>query len=335
MNVDWICEECGPDEQQAWESLWEEFEPEVEAKLAELPVDPVELRLAVFHLLEADTPETTESWELQAALHLTTQTLVAESRAETPREAMTQLVAELARRIDDYVEQPEEVCRVRQGLEAILPLLQRNHAEGRSYQFIAFLAPLVRSLITHARRELDILELEGKVPPEELAPNDILDETLLQAWKRFDQRPPGVPLDLWLISLIHEVTSGIARGEVQIPLPSAEDVPLPEREDREEAEAEFPFEEDTDPLTEWEQLLPGHPALAAWDEMDVEERRSQTARLLSRLPTEQRHALVLATVEGFTPEQIAAVQDRPVSAVLSDLESARATLSQALDQWAS
>jgi RNA polymerase sigma factor (sigma-70 family) len=323
MNVDWTYDGCDAEDEQLIERLWEAQQAELEAKVAELSLDPPEFRIAVTHNSEPDV------WELQAALHLTTRTLVSENRGHALQPVFEKMVADLAQAIDREGDEPTEAVRRLQGLEAVVPLLNRNRADGRSYQFFYFLGPLMQSLRIHAARELEMLELEGTLTAEGVEVDDVLDEALLRAWDRFETRPPELRFDLWLIGLIHEVLDTYAGEVPHESLQTECDVALPEQD--EQSSSITWVEQATYPETiELGDLLPGTPGVEAWDRLDFETKQTQLAELLTCLSREQRQILVLHGVEGFDTEQIAALQERSVQAVQSDLDESRKQLAAAL-----
>jgi DNA-directed RNA polymerase specialized sigma24 family protein len=323
MNVDWTFDGCDSEDERAIETLWETFQTELESKTGELSLEPSELRLSVMHDSSMDV------WQLQAALHLTTRTLVAENRGHGPQPVFDQTVADLLQAVDREGSRSTELNRRMQGLDAVLPLLEQNRAEGRSYQFFFFLGPLMRTLRPHVDRELELLELDGTLAVEDMEADEVLDEALLRAWYRFPTRPRGLRFDLWLIGLVDGVLDGCAKGIPHESLEAERDVALPEED------------EQTSPITWVEQaaypetielgdLLPGEPGVDIWDQLDLEAKQTNLAQLLSYLSRQERQLLVLHAVEGFEPEQIAALQDRPVVGVKADLKDARSRLAAAL-----
>lgn len=323
MNVDWTYDGCDPDDQRAIAQLWQNYQSEIESKIAELSVGPSELRIAVTHESETDT------WELQAALHLTTRTLAAERSGRSLPAVFDRAVADLVQVINDEGGRPVEISRRLQGLEAILPLLESNRAQGRSYQFFTFLRPLVQTLRRCAERELELARLEGACSVEDFEVDDVLDEVLLRAWERFEQRPKDVPFDLWLINLVHELVNEATNGIPHESLEEECDVALPEQD--EQSSAVTWIEQAAYPETiELGDLLPGDPGVDLWDRLDLESKQTKLAELLSYLSREHRQILVLNAVEGFEPEQIAALQGRPLADVKADLEASRKRLLAAL-----
>lgn len=323
MNTDWSFDGCDPDDQRDIEQLWEDYQSQLESKTAELSLEPVELRLAVTHGSDPDF------WELQAALHLTTRTLVAEHSGDAFNSVFQQTVAELVQAIDEEQSRPIEASRRLQGLQAILPLLERNRAEGRSFQFFTFLGPLMRTLQTYTQRELERLELEGVLSLEDVEVDEVLDEALLLAWERFEKHPRNIPFDLWLISLVHIILDGYAEGVPHESLQAEREVALPEED--EQTSAITWVEQATYPeAVELGDLLPGEPGVEAWDRLDLEAKQTKLAGLLSYLSRERRQLLVLNAVEGFELEQIAALQGRSADEVNADLQESRRRLAAAL-----
>jgi len=323
MNIDWTYDGCDSEEERQIERLWETCQADLESKVAELSLDPPELGLSVTHNSESDV------WELQAALHLTTRTLTSETRGHALQPVIEKTVADLIQEIDREGGRPTEAARRLQGLEAVIPLLERNRAEGRSYQFFFFLGPLMQSVRTHAARELELRELEGALSTEEFEVDEILDEALLRAWDRFETRPRGLRFDLWLISLIHEVLDGYSGEAPHESLQTERDVAFPEQD------------EQTSPITWVEQvtypetielgdLLPGDPGVEVWDRLDFETKQTKLGELLTYLSREHRQLLVLNAIEGFEPEQIAALQERSPQEVQADLDESRNRLAAAI-----
>jgi DNA-directed RNA polymerase specialized sigma24 family protein len=324
MNVDWTFDGCDSDDQRAIEQLWQDYQSELESKIAELSLEPLELRLAIAHDSETD------GWELQAALHLTVRTLATEVAGNSLPMVFEQAVADLVRAVNEEGDRPIEISRRLQGLEAILPLLASNRREGRSFQFFTFLRPLMQTLRTHAQRELELLELEGAVAADELEVDDVLDEALLRAWDQFEWRPADVPLDLWLISLVDGVLNDVAKGVPHESLQTEREVALPEQD--EQTSFATWLEQATYPeAVELGDLLPGVPGVDFWDRLDFEAKQTKLAELLSYLSRDHRQLLVLHAVEGFEPETIAALQGRSVQEVAAELQASRERLSEALE----
>ncbi len=323
MEIDWTYDGCDQMDERTIERWWEEIQTRLEAKLAELPVEPAGLRLAISHDSESD------EWLVQAALHLPIRTLVVESTSENVKDALEQTIRGLADQINLESDQKgvftaDESPR-RSRLEAILPFLERNRAEERSGIFFTFLQPLMRTLDAHVRQELDILELEGAIPGEEIEPDDVLDEVMVRAWDPFPDRPASVSLFLWLVQLMESVLDEYSQGTTHASLEEDRPVALPEQNDQTSRDSwtEHAGYPETIELGD---LLAVRPGIDSWDRLDIETKQTGLAKLLSILPRIQRQALVLNMAEGFELTEIADFQDRSKAEVTADIESAQQTL---------
>jgi RNA polymerase sigma-70 factor (ECF subfamily) len=118
---------------------------------------------------------------------------------------------------------------------------------------------------------------------------DLVQDTMLQAWRCFSQFEPGTNCKAWLFTIMLRL-AGHAR-----------------RRSRAETElSELPLHAGGSP----EQAALARQVLAAVDQ----------------LPAEQRLVLMLATIEGFTLEEVARMLGLPQGTVNSRLGRARATL---------
>src|SRR5204862_1792734 len=139
---------------------WEARSLEFEGKLNALSEEPSELRIAVHH---DDGPP---AWEVQGALHVPAATLVAEEEGDDLEEVLDGVVCQLARQIDEHIdennEQPASVAEppAGAGLDAVVGVLRRTYAQRRSEAFFALLEPILRRLTGYLHRHLEALERE-------------------------------------------------------------------------------------------------------------------------------------------------------------------------------
>ena len=118
---------------------------------------------------------------------------------------------------------------------------------------------------------------------------DLVQETMLQAWRNFPQFEPGTNCKAWLFTIMLHLASQArrkVRGETEL--------------------SELPLHAGGSP----EQAALARQVLAAVDQ----------------LPPDQRLVLMLATIEGFTLEEVARMLAVPQGTVNSRLGRARATL---------
>ncbi|HZT80278.1 MAG TPA: sigma factor-like helix-turn-helix DNA-binding protein [Gemmataceae bacterium] len=323
MQTHWVFNGCDEALKGHMRGYWEKKQPRLEKLLQHFRPDLQFLGLTVYR----HAPPS--GFEVRAALHLPSGTLVAEETEKDFAPALDRVADVLAREIKRHVERLRRddlyrrKGRRRERLAAAGPFLERDAASGRRAAFFDLLRPQLSSLHDYARRELRLLELEGVLPKGEWAPADLVDEVLLLAWQRFGNRPRHKPLDLWLIDLLHEC---LERWRQQ---PPALSLAGQERDQGSPAEEEQEWWAsllgDTAPAG-LEDLLPGSEGTEAWERLEAEEQRAQLSALLAALPKRQRQALVLHALEGFDPAEVAMVQDRPEKAVRADLDAGRQAL---------
>ena len=122
---------------------------------------------------------------------------------------------------------------------------------------------------------------------------DLVQETLLLAWRGFPKFEPGSNVRAWLFRiLINALYSQNRKGRTAPPL-------LALRSDVRSAEGSLS------------------------DAFEV-------TQALDRLPSDQRTALLLAVVEGFTCREIAEILAVPIGTVMSRLSRAREAMREAL-----
>jgi len=323
MQVHWAYIGCTKQEEEQLQRQWEQRRQPLYARAEAMENELGALQMVVSHQEEA--PE----WRFQAALYWPGHTVVVENGRDEPGEAMDAAVTGLIGDVDRLEQRPEKATLRREGLHAILPLLEQCRREGRSDIFFAWLMPLIGSLAAQVRRELRMREQDGDIPSGRIDPSDILDEVLVRAHDQFERRPAKLPLDLWLLQLANEALERSSQDvaevslEDRVPEPSAAQEP---RESWRDSWVEWATTSETIDLAD---LLPDVPSADRWDSLDLETKQTSTEALLSRLPRIQRQALVLHTVYGFSPAEVADFQNRPESDVLFELNEARRTLEQA------
>jgi RNA polymerase sigma-70 factor (ECF subfamily) len=146
-----------------------------------------------------------------------------------------------------------------------------------------------RIMLPHAR---SLLRFALRLTNDRFSAEDLVQETLLLAWRGFPQFQPGTNARAWLFRILLNLFHGQHR---KAKLSSAEASARPE--------AQAP--------------APGIDGIAVF-------------QALNRLGVEQRTALLLAAVEGFTCREIADILAVPVGTVMSRLSRAREAMREAL-----
>jgi RNA polymerase sigma-70 factor (ECF subfamily) len=150
-------------------------------------------------------------------------------------------------------------------------------------EFERIAMPHTRSLLRVARR------LTSEVDAAE----DLVQETMLAAWRGFHQFRSGTNARAWLFRIL--INAVHARGRKLRAAPSMSPI----------AEHDFPVEASV-------------PAAV------------EVAQALKELAPEQKEVLLLGVVEGFTAQEIAGILSIPIGTVMSRMSRGRQVLQQAL-----
>jgi len=133
------------------------------------------------------------------------------------------------------------------------------------------------------------------------AAEDLVQETLLRAWRSFEQFAPDTDCKAWLFRILFNCSNERRRKKSARPqLVNFEDCPIGEEHSMQ-----------TEPL---------------------QHNHAEVVEALDSLADEHRVILVLAVVEGFTCKKMAAMLEIPIGTVMSRLSRARVNLRQTLTQ---
>jgi RNA polymerase sigma-70 factor (ECF subfamily) len=135
-----------------------------------------------------------------------------------------------------------------------------------------------------------LLRVARRLSPDLAVAEDLVQETMLSAWRSFHQFQPGTNERAWLFRIL--INASHARGRKL---------------------------KATEPLGDWDRATePSAPAAA------------ELAQAFDSLAIEQREVLLLAIVEGFTCEEAAGILDIPIGTVMSRLSRGRQYLREKL-----
>jgi RNA polymerase sigma-70 factor (ECF subfamily) len=125
---------------------------------------------------------------------------------------------------------------------------------------------------------------------------DLVQDTLLKAFRAFDSFQPGTNIRAWLFTILHRARMDQLRRLLR--------------------------RRDTEELSEADAAVPApQEAVAAGEDL---------RRALARLPEVFRTAVVLRDLEEFSYQEIAAIMGVPIGTVMSRIHRGRALLRQAL-----
>jgi len=292
--------------------------------LRRFPEDTLHLRIRL--------EQTPEDWAARGVLSVPHGTVVGRGRGETLETALDALADSLFRDARRYKERRHADAaagrkrRLRRTLESSVEHLGAFRGEDDREAFFDVLRPALAALRERAEHEVRIAALEGH-PGESSRPVDeVLDEVLVRAWDRWEERPDGVPLERWLTALLHEVvdegTGGVETESLDAPAGSADGRP---RTDWDAERALWFLPGDESPALE--DLIPDAAAPpTAWAEAADE--AEWILEHLADLPRAQRRAYLLHALEGWDVDEIALLQGRDVEAVQRDIESTRELLAE-------
>ncbi len=144
-----------------------------------------------------------------------------------------------------------------------------------------------------------LLRAALRITKERAAAEDMVQETLLRAWRAFDQFERGTNCKAWLFRIMLNISNKNYRAAKSRPVL----VPMTEHESP--------------------KVIPMHAG-------PVQLTSAEVLSALDALSREHRLVLILAVVEGFTCKEIAAICSVPIGTVMSRLSRGRAELRKTL-----
>lgn len=338
MSSHWVFNGCDDALKKRMEEYWAKKWCRLERLLANYPPDLQDVHLTVYrHQKNGGSPW----YELRAVIDLPTGVLAANASENDPLVILDRVADTLATEIKRHKELVRKdylykrKFRLRTALSDAGRPLEQNATGGLQEQFLRMLRPQLGFLRDHARRELRILELNGILHRGEVTVTDLLDEVTIRAWQKWSDRPRRLPLDLWLIDLLHQTLEEWIKQEPREHSSLLDEIPkdLPPDEapqvDDQEWWAWLLGYDDSEKL---EDETPGSELPRPFDRAELENQAERVLTLIRKLPTAQRQAFLLNALEDYDPEEIALLQNRPVDQVRSDIEAARETLKAQLQR---
>lgn len=186
-------------------------------------------------------------------------------------------------------------------------------------------------LFRYVEREIQYRENSGALQREQVAPEEVIDEAVANALSDGHDRPEQISLEPWLYRLAMRAIDDLAHRSrenvVAIPL---EHSPRPDHNEQVGTdENQLQFHQPDDAMTNRDLIADRRTATPEASVYSEEMITMVEAALLKASP-EDREAFLLFAVEGFTPDEISAISDRPVEQVRKSVTSARDYLRRAL-----
>jgi RNA polymerase sigma factor (sigma-70 family) len=186
-------------------------------------------------------------------------------------------------------------------------------------------------LFRFVERELQYRENSGALRRDQVAPEEVVDEAVATALSDNHERPERISLEPWLYRLairaIDEVAHRSTEDLASVPLDHA---PRPDHNMQVGAdENQLQFHQPDEAMANQDLIADRRTATPEASVYSEEMITMVEAALLKAKP-EDREAFLLYAVEGFTPDEISAISDRPVDHVRKSVTSAREYLRRAL-----
>ncbi len=157
-------------------------------------------------------------------------------------------------------------------------------------------------------RELAFRESDGTIASDSIAPEEVLDETVLAALGDENERPKKLAIEPWLYRLalraIDALASPDGAGENFVPLEKSARVPNVHTN-----ESQMQFHQ-PDELLQEEDVVADRRAASPEESYSSHEWLALTESALQDLRRSEREAFLLLAVEGFTIDEVAAITGR-------------------------
>ncbi len=195
--------------------------------------------------------------------------------------------------------------------------LQELASAGREREFFAQVLPLLDSLKSYIKRRLKVAYLSLDITTPVYTSGDILNTTILRAYKEYARKPRELTLEQWLYQIANDITDRYIHRrhaterrrrsfEHLVPaelrtLAGVDDITA-------DVEGEIYLAEDLDDG----EIPPRHfdaPADTSNPEeiVDEKEELEELFRALAKVPVRERIVFELSAVEGFRDEEVARI----------------------------
>ncbi len=228
------------------------------------------------------------------------------------------------------------VRRTRQttGLRDKEAALRELASAGHRQEFFAQILPLLDSLTSYIKRRLKVAYLSLDITTPVYTSGDILNTTILRAYKEYARKPKELTLEQWLYQIANDILDGYIhrrqaterrRRSLERLIP-AELRTLAGLDDiTADVEGEIYFAEDLD-----DSEIPPRdfdaPADTSNPEEILEEKEEleELFRPLAKLPVRERTVFELSAVEGFSDDEVARIANVSPEQVPRIVENVRA-----------
>jgi ribosomal subunit interface protein len=314
--------------------LVEELIARLERHAPNFPADAVFLRLFVKENAKR------KLYHVSLTCEVPGRTLAAQEDRHDAEEAVREAFAEIERQLEKHKEvlrrsylykRPARREELRREKAEAIP------AEERERELFSTLVERhLKKLYNFARREIAYYQATGDLLPGEMTAEDLVDATLLQAYREFVQRPFGREIGSWLIQLtIEKLEAEVRRSKAERARSVHIEEDIPETPPTEEVSTlgdeimDF-YQPDED--LKLEDIIPDMAVPTPEQILESRDLKRYINRTLATLPRFWRRAFVLHYVEGLPVVEIARMTSQQESEVERHLEDTREYLRQRLIQ---
>ena len=158
-----------------------------------------------------------------------------------------------------------------------------------------------------------------KLTKDEQEAEDLVQETMLKAFRYFDKYENGTNCKAWLFKIMHNTFINRYRKSKKRKEYLVDDENYRSLEERAEASEQHPFVEEIDDE----------------EQMYFKFFSDEVSKALEQVPVDFRMVVLLADLQDFAYKEIAEIMDTPVGTVMSRLHRGRKALHKALATYAS
>lgn len=218
---------------------------------------------------------------------------------------------------------PEPQVPFEQTFAAVQPAMV---SEGDITNYVNANLPRLRRFV---ERELRFRESNGTLRPEQLSPEEVIDEAIATALGNGTDKPEKLSLEPWLYRLslraVSELVNRTRDGVDEVPL----DQPARHAPTYGTDDAQLQFHQPDEAVTNRDLIADTRVATPEASAAS-EEMITLVEGALLGAQREDREAFLLNAIEGFTPEEIAVISDKPVDQVKGSIRTAREFLRKAV-----
>lgn len=276
--------------------------------------------------------ENINQWKSHLTLTLESEIISIESKVADKAfssldEAFNQLFVQLDRYITQKRQHKAQQRKSinKKGMKDIGKRLDQAVADDQQPTFLLLLKPHLDGLRKTIGREIHNLEINEHIHRGSFSTEDLINETLLRAWKNYHKRPKDISTDQWLLRILFQIVKEAVKKEKSF-------VALAEvLKPSQEADYDPDFDSDQwwwsqiEPRDDilYEDLLPGEEIPVALKHLTQAEENEKLTQILNRLPQKERQIISLFTLDGYHISEIAKIMNLSDKEIKLTMEKAK------------